>query len=86
MSDDRKYIQESRNIGQNLKYLRNRRGLSLGKLSKELVIARGTLGHYECGYSKLSSERLEIMANFYGITEKEDLYMDHIKFIEKYGV
>lgn len=79
-----KYIQESHNIGANLKWLRFNRGLTLSKLSKEIGIPKGTLGYLECGYSKPSIERQNLLANYYDIST-EDLFMDHIEFMKKYG-
>lgn len=80
------YIRESINFGTNLKFLRNRNGLSLAALSKELMIPRGTLGYYECGYSKPSAERGNKFAEFYNLETVEDLFMNPSDFEKKYGV
>lgn len=74
------------NIRKNLKYLRERNGLSMGELSKELNIPRGSIGCYE-SYGEISQNRLEIFANFYGV-ESDKLLMKHedfVKFIQEQG-
>ena len=64
----REYIEQCDIIAKNLKQLRNERGLSLGKLSKELNMPKGTLGYLECGYSRPSIERLRMIATYYNVT------------------
>ena len=80
------YIRESNNFGANLKFLRNRRGLTLSALSKELMIPRGTLCYYECGYCTPSSEREKEIATYYGLKSADDLFMNPSDFTKKYGV
>lgn len=73
------YVQP--NVNRNLKYLRVRNGLSLGQLSKELGIPRGSIGCYEsCG--SISPWRLEVFANFYGV-DSEMLKMKPEEFIKE---
>lgn len=63
------YITERGIVCKNLRRLRFKRGLTLKQVSEETGIPAGTLGSYEHEFCKPSSERIGILANFYGLPE-----------------
>ena len=52
----------------NLKQLRNKRGLSQAELAEKLGFSTGLIGMYESGKRKPSYEALEIIADFFNIS------------------
>lgn len=82
--DIRTYVDMAYNFGKNLKYLRNKKGITLSTLSKELDIPKGTLSSLECGYNLANTDRLKRLAEFYSVTRYETLFMNHDDFKRKF--
>lgn len=74
-------VRQRLNIGSNLRYLRNLKGLTLQELSKETNIPRGTLGAYE-SYGEIGPVLLKILCDFYNVKEGW-LIMKPDNFIKK---
>lgn len=61
----------------NLKYLRQERGLGQVKLAQDLGVGKGTISLWENGLREPSMSSLIIIANYFGVT------IDYLVGIEK---
>ena len=66
------------NIGKNMKYIRNKRGVTVTQLGEDLNIPRGSVATYE-SYGSISVQRLQMFADYYGI-DVDLFYTDHEQF------
>lgn len=77
------YNVERHNIKTNLKWLRNRKALTIKAFSEQVGIKQGTYSVFESYGEGISSERLKIIYDFYGITEN-DAIMKPEDFIKRF--
>ena len=75
-------VEQSFTLVKNLKYLRNKNGLSQAALAKIIGMPKGTYGTFECSGYGVGPERLQKIYDFYKIDEKTAL-MNHQAFIKK---
>lgn len=61
----------------NLKYLRQERGIGQVKLAKDLGVGKGTISLWENGLREPSMSSLIIIANYFGVT------IDYLVGLEK---
>lgn len=61
-------------IGENLRSLREEAGLNCRELAIELDVHHGTISNWENGKLKVSDDRLEEYADYFGVTIEEIMY------------
>lgn len=80
-------------LAQNLKYLREQRGLSQKDFSEDMGLSRGTVGNWETGERKPDIEMIVRLAEYFSVTLDDlvlrdlkppiPLYVSNIKFLRK---
>ena len=61
-------------IGDNLRFLREDAGMTCRELSHELDVYHATISNWENGKLKVSEDRLEEYADYFGVTIEEIIY------------
>lgn len=80
------YFSETMRICHNLKYLKEQTKLSYRKLCKVLGFKDKTILNYVYGYTRPNPERLQIIAEYFGIESIEDFCLDETTFAKKYPI
>lgn len=60
----------------NIKYLREKRGVSQKRASADLGISRAVLGGYESGLTQPPLDKLQLLADYFGVPIQEFIHTD----------
>lgn len=60
-------------IGQKLKELRNKKGLTLEEVGKKLGITRSAMGHYEAGRRTVSADMFMDLMDIYDVDDPNEV-------------
>lgn len=78
------YSTETRRICNNIEHLKKLTNMSYRKLSIELGFKKSSLLNYVTGCVRPNTDRLQVIADYFGVEHIEDFCMDEKKFAIKY--